>query len=109
MRITSSIAMVLLLLGCTSAPRPQSVSVGMLADRAESILKSAGAKQVQMDMVDKTETDIIKSYNLANGTLLVVTISKSENKISKLEVCSNPDQPKVKRTWASVRSLTLTD
>jgi hypothetical protein len=108
MRIMTSIAALVVLLGCTAAPKMNSVSVGMLFQEAESVLKAAGAHQVQMDMRDQTETEIIRSYGLAHGSILVVAISKSENRVSKLEVCNNPDQPKAIRTWNTVQSATLT-
>jgi beta-lactam-binding protein with PASTA domain len=108
MRIMTFIAALVVLLGCTAAPKMNSVSVGMSFQQAESVLRSTGARQVQMDMRDQTEADIIRSYNLADGRVLVVAISKSENQVSKLEVCNNPDQPKAFRTYNPVPSATLT-
>jgi hypothetical protein len=104
----SCIAVVALLLGCTSAPQSKSVTVGMPFRQAESVMKSAGARQVQMDMMDETEADITRSYDLADGRALVVVVSKSDDKVSKLEICKNADQPKSRRTWTSVRSVELT-
>ena len=76
--------------------------------QASSILKSSGAKQTQMDMLDQTETDIIKSYDLTDGNILIVEVSKLEQKVSKLEICKNADQPKSKRIWNSVQSIEFT-
>ncbi len=108
MKIISCILLATLLLGCTSTSRSESVSIGMPARQAETVLTSAGAKEVQMDMIGETEADIIKSYDLTDGSVLVVTISKSENNVSHLETCKNPGLPKSKRTWTSVQSVTLT-
>ena len=107
MRVISCIALVVLLLGCTSTSRNEFVSVGMPTQQAEAVLRSSGAKEVQMDMIDETESDIIKSYDLTDGSVLVVAVSKSSDTVSGLSVCKNPYQPKVKRIWNSVRSVNL--
>lgn len=108
MKTVLRMAAAILLLGCTCAPRARSLSVGMAFQDAECVLKAAGAKEVQMDMLDQTATDFIKSYKLADGRVLVVAVSKSANKVSALTVCKNPEQAKSMRTWDSVKSLALT-
>lgn len=108
MKIISCILLATLLLGCTSTSRSESVSVGMPARQAETVLKSAGAKEVQMDVIGETESDIIKSYGLTDGSVLVVAVSKSDDTVARLSVCKNADQPKSKRTWTSVQSAKLT-
>jgi hypothetical protein len=107
MKIHSCLAWAVLLQGCMSSPGGVTLSVGMTFQDAVPLLQSAGARQVQMDMADRTGTDLILSYDLADGSVLVVAVSKSEHRISGLEVCGNPDQPKSKRTWNSVKSVTL--
>jgi len=108
MKIMTFISLTVLLLGCTSTSHSQSVSVGMPAQQAETALKAAGAKEVQMDMIGETESDIIKSYDLTDGSVLVVAISKSDDTVARLSVCKNADLPKSKRTWTSVQLAKLT-
>jgi hypothetical protein len=95
--------------GSIGAPKPpDSISVGMPTQQAESALKTAGATEVQMVMIGETKSDIIKSYDLTDGCVLIVTVSKSNNKISKMSVCRDADLPKSKRTWTAVQSVALT-
>jgi hypothetical protein len=108
MKIVTCILLATLMLGCTSTSRSEFVSVGMPARQAETVLKSAGAKEVQMDMIGETESDIIKSYDLTDGSVLVVAVSKSNDTVARLSVCKNADEPKSKQTWTSIGSVELT-
>ena len=107
MRMISCIVAVMFLLGCTSAPREKIVSVGMPFRDAAAVLKSVGARQVPMDMADQNEA-LLRTYDLVDGRVLLVVVVKSENKVSQMEICSNPDQPKAQRTWKAVQSVDVT-
>ena len=85
----------------------EALVVGMPFQDAAVALDSAGAREVRMDMIDQTETEVIRPYGLGDGRVLVVSVSKSEDKVTRLEICENLDQTKVWRTWASIESFRL--
>jgi hypothetical protein len=107
MKTISCITVAILLLGCVSTPHTKSLSVGMPFRNAAALLESADAKQGQMDMLDQTETDLIKSYRLTDGRVLVISVVKSTSIVSALEVCHNAEQPKSKRKWSSHSSVNV--
>jgi len=107
MKVISCIAVVTFLLGCRSAQQATCVSVGMPFQEAKTILKSAGAKQTQMDMTGATETHLIETYDLPDGTVACLHVSKETKAVDVLERCANPEAPKGRRVWESVQSLAL--
>jgi hypothetical protein len=107
MRTATWLAAVALLPGCATSSTDRTLTVGMPFERAASVLASAGAKPVAMDMIDETETERVESYDLPGGRVLVLVVAKSDGRVSKMEVCGNADRPKVERTWKSLPSIDL--
>ncbi len=103
--VVSSMVSVILSSCHTGVEPKRIISVGMPWTEAESALKDSNAGETALAVDPETETDVIKSYALADGSVLLIRVTKKDARVSRLEVCSNPEEPKGARIWKTVSTL----
>ncbi|MHC5035786.1 MAG: hypothetical protein ACYTHM_00590 [Planctomycetota bacterium] len=81
------------------------LSMEMNFIEAEKILNEGKAKEVQMDVRDETEDSVIRTYDLPDGSVLMLHVSKDTQVVKELRLCTNPEEPKAKRTWIPVKKV----
>ena len=109
MRLLLAISLGFVLLNsCQPRKDPENaLSLGMPWREAEKLLKDSKSNETQMAVEAETESNQIKTYDLADGTVLLVRIAKKDARVSQLELCLNPAEPKGARTWKTVSDVKL--
>ena len=117
MKIVGRIVVSMSFVGCGSPSKGSSLRVGMPSRDAVSVLESAGATQVQIDMIDETTSEMsmidetlperIAAYELPDGRVLVLETAKATGCVSDLQLFANADQPKETQVSTRVSALEL--
>lgn len=111
MKILTGLLACLFVTGCMSSASkgtPTAISIQMSFDDVPAILAMHGARHVTMDGLKKEDAvDRFYCYNLVDGRVVVMGVSKMVNRISRLSVCELPKEAKGKRIWTDIASVEL--
>lgn len=114
-RLACAALSALCLTACNGAGQRQPgelvLQTGQERTRVERALRASGAREARLDFLAVDERDRKGAeYGLADGRLLAVTYRRRDRtwRLSRMEVCGNPEQPKARRAWRSVERLELT-
>jgi hypothetical protein len=101
--------MTIVLVGCDKMPSAQNkanpVSIGMEWDVAVSSLENAGARHIDIEGIEDTDTHIREVNRFLNGTVSLFEISVESRKITDLKVCVDPNLPSEELEWKSVKKF----
>jgi len=79
------------------------VKIGMPLSEVEEFMGSLGATDAAMDMMVEEGYDL-KNYQLPDGRVLSVVSEKIKGiwVVNSINVCTNPNTPKLERTWENI-------
>ena len=96
------------LAGCVTAQPAHKLTEGMPERDVTEAIRSAGGKEVIMQIIPETETELVRTYMLPGKRTIMVVTSKQTKLVSELSVYANPPRPKIDHQWKRVKEIILT-
>jgi len=107
MKRGTAICILLGLAGCVAVQPAQKLTEGMPARDATEAIRSAGGKEVVMQIIPETEAELVRTYTLADKRTIMVVTSKQTKLVSELSVYTDPPRPKIDQEWKRVKEINL--
>ena len=85
------------------------ITTNMPLSDAKKLLTDAGAKEVHMDIIEETETMHTYTFALTDGSVLELSVEKSNERIKTIEHCDalSLRQGKELRRWRKITAYEL--
>ena len=99
----------LCLAGCAATQQAARLTEGMPEGDAITAIRSVGGKEVIMQIIPETETELVLTCTLPDKRTIMIVTSKQTRLVAELSVCDDPARPKIDREWKRVKEIELTN
>jgi hypothetical protein len=110
MKLFSGLFACLLIVGCATntATVPTAITIQMDYNEVPAIMDAYGGVLARMKGLQKEDSvDRFYAYNLPDGRVVLMAVSKTVNRISNLSVCEMPKQKDGERVWKKVPRVSM--